>query len=119
MAVPAAVAWDVARTLAERGSVKRGYLGILSQPVSLPAAQRMGLEAGGGLLVVGVDEDSPAGKGGVLVGDILVSLDATTVADTEELLALLTGDKVGREVPVRVVRGGEQKTLRVTVGERG
>jgi S1-C subfamily serine protease len=55
----------------------------------------------------------------VLVGDILVSLDATTVEDTEELLALLTGDKVGREVPVEVVRGGEQKTLRVTVGERG
>ncbi len=119
LAVPADVAWDVARTLAERGSVKRGYLGILSQPVRLPTAQRMGLEAGGGLLVVGVDEDSPAGKGGVLVGDILVSLDATTVADTEELLALLTGDKVGREVPVGVVRGGEQKTLRVTVGERG
>ena len=119
LAVPAAVAWDVARTLAERGSVKRGYVGILSQPVSLPAAQRTGLEAGGGLLVVGVDEDSPAGKGGVLVGDILVSLDATSVADTEELLALLTGDKVGREVPVGVVRGGEQKTLRVTVGERG
>ncbi len=119
LAVPADVAWDVAGTLAERGSVKRGYLGILSQPVRLPTAQRMGLEAGGGLLVVGVDEDSPAGKGGVLVGDILVSLDATTVADTEELLALLTGDKVGREVPVGVVRGGEQKTLHVTVGERG
>jgi len=119
LAVPADVAWNVAGTLAERGSVKRGYLGILSQPVRLPAAQRMGLEAGGGLLVVGVDEDSPAGKGGVLVGDILVSLDATIVADTEELLALLTGDKVGREVPVGVVRGGEQKTLRVTVGERG
>ncbi len=119
LAVPAAVAWEVSGTLAERGSVKRGYLGILSQPVSLPAAQRMGLEAGGGLLVVGVDENSPAGKGGVLVGDILVSLDATTVAHTEELLALLTGDKVGREVPVEVVRGGEQKTLRVTVGERG
>ena len=119
LAVPADVAWDVAGTLAERGSVKRGYLGILSQPVRLPTAQRMGLEAGGGLLVVGVDEDSPAGKGGVLVGDILVSLDATAVADTEELLALLTGDKVGREVPVGVVRGGEQKTLRVTIGERG
>ena len=119
LAVPADVAWDVAGTLAERGSVRRGYLGILSQPVRLPTTQRMGLEAGGGLLVVGVDEDSPAGKGGVLVGDILVSLDATTVADTEELLALLTGDKVGRDVPVGVVRGGEQKTLRVTVGERG
>ena len=104
---------------AERGSIKRGYLGILSQPVRLPAAQRAGLQGSGGLLVVGVEDDSPAGKGGMLLGDILVSLDATSVADTDELQALLTSDRVGREVPVEVIRGGELTTLRVTVGERG
>ena len=119
LAVPADVAWRAAGTLSERGSIKRGYLGILSQPVRLPAAQRVGLEGSSGLLVVGVEEDSPAGKGGVLIGDILVSLDATPVADTDELQALLTSDRVGREVPVEVVRGGELTTLRVTVGERG
>ncbi len=119
LAVPADVAWHVARTLSERGSIKRGYLGILSQPVRLPAAQRAGLEVSSGLLVVGVEDDSPAGKGGMLLGDILVSLDATPVADTHELQALLTSDRVGREVPVGVVRGGELTTLRVTVGERG
>ena len=119
LAVPADVAWHAARTLSERGSIKRGYLGILSQPVRLPAAQRAGLEGSSGLLVVGVEDDSPAGKGGMLLGDILVSLDATPVADTDELQALLTSDRVGREVPVGVVRGGELTTLRVTVGERG
>jgi serine protease DegQ len=119
LAVPADVAWRVAGTLVERGSVKRGYLGILSQPVRLPAAQSVGLSQRGGLLVVGVEDESPAGRGGVLVGDILVSLDATPVTDTDELQALLTGDRVGREVPVVVVRGGELKTLHVTVGERG
>lgn len=119
LAVPADVAWRAAGTLSERGSIKRGYLGILSQPVSLPATQRVGLEGSSGLLVVGVEDDSPAGKGGMLLGDILVSLDATPVADTDELQALLTSDRVGREVPVGVVRGGELTTLRVTVGERG
>lgn len=119
LAVPVDVAWSAARTLSERGSIKRGYLGILSQPVRLPAAQRAGLEGSGGLLVVGVEDDSPAGKGGMMLGDILVSLDATPVADTDELQALLTSDRVGREVPVGVVRGGELTTLRVTVGERG
>ena len=119
LAVPAEVAWRAAEMLSERGSIKRGYLGILSQPVHLPAAQRAGLQGSGGLLVVGVEDDSPAGKGGMLLGDILVSLDATSVADTDELQALLTSDRVGREVPVEVIRGGELTTLRVTVGERG
>ena len=119
LAVPAEVAWRAAEMLSERGSIKRGYLGILSQPVRLPAAQRAGLQGSGGLLIVGVEDDSPAGKGGMLLGDILVSLDATSVADTDELQALLTSDRVGREVPVEVIRGGELTTLRVTVGERG
>lgn len=120
LAVPSETAWRVAGTLEERGTIKRGYLGILSQPVRLPATQRAGLgDQRGGLLVVGVEEGSPADRGGALVGDILVSLDAAPVADTDELQALLTGDRVGREVPVGVVRGGELQTLRVTVGERG
>lgn len=120
LAIPSEVAWRVAGALSERGSVKRGYLGILSQPVSLPAAQRVGLgDQSGGLLVVGVEDGSPAGKGGMLLGDILVSLDATPVTDTDELQALLTGDTVGREAAVGVVRGGELTTLRVAVGERG
>ena len=120
LAVPSEVAWRVAGALSERGSVKRGYLGILSQPVHLPSVQRVGLgDQRGGLLVVGVEDGSPAGRGGMLLGDILVSLDATPVADTDELQALLAGDRVGCEVPVGVVRGGELQTLRVTVGERG
>lgn len=120
LAVPAEVAWRVAGTLSERGSVKRGYLGILSQPVRLPSAQRAGLgDQWGGLLVVGVEDGSPAGKGGMLLGDILVSLNGTPVTDTDELQTLLTGDTVGREVPVGVIRGGGLQTLHVTVGERG
>jgi serine protease DegQ len=120
LAVPSEAAWRVAGTLSERGSIKRGYLGILSQPVHLPVAQRAGLEdQRGGLLVVGVEDGSPAGQGGILLGDILVSLDASPVVDTDELQMLLTGDRVGREVSVGLVRGGELQTLRVTVGERG
>lgn len=120
LAVPAETAWRVAGTLEERGTIKRGYLGILSQPVRLPATQRAGLgDQRGGLLVVGVEDGSPADRGGAMVGDILVSLDAAPITDTDELQALLTGDRVGREMPVGVVRGGELQTLRVTVGERG
>lgn len=118
-AVPAELAWRVAGKLAEGGSIKRGYLGIMSQPVRLPESQRVGLTQRGGLLVVGVEEGSPAGQGGILLGDIIATLDGQPVEETEDLLTLLTGERVGDEVPVRVVRGGELATVRLTVGERG
>ena len=118
LAIPAEIAWRVARTLEERGSVRRGYLGILSQPVRLPDGQRLGLTQGG-LLVVGVEDGSPAGRGGIIIGDILATLDGQPVEDTEDLLVLLTDERIGREAQVQVVRGGELQTLQVTVGERG
>lgn len=114
-AVPAELAWRVAGTLQEGGSVKRGYLGILSQPVRLPD----GGDQKGGLLVVGVEDGSPADGGGLMVGDIVATLDGRPVEDTDDLLALLAGERVGRSVPVGVVRGGEPRELQVTVGERG
>jgi serine protease DegQ len=119
LAIPADLAWRVAGTLSERGSPTRGYLGILSQPVRLPDAQGAGLTQRGGLLVVGVEESSPAGQGGMMIGDIVATLDGQPVEDTEDLLVLLAGERVGRTVPVKVIRGGEPKTLEVTVGERG
>ena len=119
LAIPAELAWRVAKSLEERGSVRRGYLGILSQPVRLPDGQRLGLTQRGGLLVVGVEDGSPAGRGGLIIGDILATLDGRPVEDTEDLLVLLTGERVGREVEVKVIRGGELRTLQVSVGERG
>jgi S1-C subfamily serine protease len=118
-AIPADLAWRVAGTLEERGSVKRGYLGILSQPVRLPDGQRLGLTQKGGLLVVGVEDGSPAGRGGLIIGDILATLDGQPVEDTDDLLVLLGGERVGRAVPVKLVRGGELEELEITVGERG
>ena len=118
-AIPADIAWRTAGTLSERGSVKRGYLGILSQPVRLPDGERLGLSQGGGLLVVGVEEGSPAGRGGLMVGDILATLDGQPIEDTDDLLVLLAGDRVGRTVSVKLVRGGELTEVEITVGERG
>ena len=118
-AIPADIAWRTAGTLSERGSVKRGYLGILSQPVRLPDGQSLGLTQRGGLLVVGVEEGSPAGRGGLIVGDILATLDGQAVEDTDDLLVLLSGDRVGSPVPVKLVRGGELTEVEITVGERG
>jgi S1-C subfamily serine protease len=118
LAVPVAVAWRLADLLARQGFVARGWLGIGSQPVRIPAAQRAGRTEEAGLLIVEVAADSPAERGGLLVGDILVALDGQPVADAGDLQTLLAGDRVGRPVAVEVLRGGALATREVTVGQR-
>jgi serine protease DegQ len=116
--IPASIAWAAAAGILERGHLKRGYLGIAAQPVSIPEKQRVsgaGVEA---LLVVAVKEGSPAASAGLLVGDVLVSLDGIALASPEDLLDLLVGDRVGRPVALKVLRGGSAIDVSVTAGER-
>ena len=118
LAIPMDIAKDIADTLAKQGYIKRGYLGISSQLVELPVSQRAGRNQEHGLLIVKVDESSPAQQGGVLVGDIVVALDGHSINDSEELQLLLVGDRVGRAVPVEVMRGNTLQTLSVTIRQR-
>ena len=115
--IPAPIAWKTAATVLEHGQLKRGYLGVAGQPVRLPDNQLAdGREEA--LLVVGVTSGSPAAAAGVLVGDVIVALDGQAVQSPEDLLDLLLGDRVGRQVTLRVLRAGKATELRVTVGER-
>ncbi len=118
LAIPAATAWGIAEMLAQQGFIKRGYLGISSQLVQLPEAQRAGRTEEYALLIVQVDQDSPAQKGGLMLGDILITLDKHPLNDAEDLRSLLTGDRVGKTIPLEVIRGGKLQTLQVTVGQR-
>ncbi|PYQ70483.1 MAG: hypothetical protein DMG04_24475 [Acidobacteria bacterium] len=116
-AAAAPIAWKTAATVLEHGQLKRGYLGVAGQPVRLPDNQLAdGREEA--LLVVGVTSGSPAAAAGVLVGDVIVALDGQAVQSPEDLLDLLLGDRVGRQVTLRVLRAGKATELRVTVGER-
>ena len=116
--IPAGIAWTAAAALLEHGTVKRGYLGIAAQPTGVPEKQRGDSAQSEGLLVVAVTEGSPAAAAGMLVGDILLALDDHPLASPEDLLDLLTGDRVGRQAQLRVIRGGAPLTVPVTIGER-
>jgi S1-C subfamily serine protease len=118
LAIPTSIATSIAEILAQQGYIKRGYLGISSQQVQLPPTQRAGRTQEQGLLIVKVDDDSPAQKGGILLGDILVVLDGQAVDDAEELRVLLSSNRVDKTIPVEVIRGGKLETLQVTVGQR-
>lgn len=120
LTIPAALAWGMADTLAKHGHIRRGYLGVRSQPASITTAQQnsLGREQGSGLLLVGVESGSPAEAGGLLVGDIIVAIAGQPVSDPDELVASLAGPVVGVPTPVEVLRGGRLETIAVTIGER-
>jgi len=115
LVIPAGAAWQAAAPLAQYGHVRRGYLGIRSQVVELPAGALAGQTTG--LLVVGVEPDGPAG-GALMVGDIITGLDGQPVADHDDLLARLSGEVVGKEAAVAVLRGGQPQVIAIRVGER-
>lgn len=115
--IPATLAWEAARAVTATGGARQGYLGVSSLSVTLPARQRANGRAGG-LLVTGVADDTPAATAGVLVGDVIVAFDGVAVAEPDDLLTLLRGDRIGRPVPISVVRGGDATDVTVTVGER-
>jgi S1-C subfamily serine protease len=120
LTIPNKVAWRVAEALATHGSVKRGYLGVRTQPVEIPEAARQALkrEQEHGLLVLWLEEGGPAEKSGVLVGDILVAISGQPVGDTDDLFSALNTETVGKAIAVEVLRGGRPETVSVTVGER-
>lgn len=120
LTIPSALAWQVAEAIAQHGHVRRGYLGVRSQAVPIPAAQRqaLGRDQDAGLLLVGVEDDSPASRAGLLVGDILVGLGGEALDDPDQLLARLVGSLVGRPAAVDILRGGQPMTVQVTIGER-
>jgi len=120
LTIPVKVAWRVADALAKHGSVRRGYLGVRTQPVEISEAWRQALkrEQSHGLLVVWLEEGGPAEKGGLLVGDILAALNGESVGDPDDLFSALNSDTVGKAIAVEVLRGGHPETIQVTVGER-
>ncbi len=118
--IPADIAWKIAETLAKHGKIKRGYLGIRSQTVEISADARKSLkrEQETGLLLVGLEADSPAGKGGLIVGDILVGVAREPVAHQDDLFVRLSGDVVGKSVAIDILRGGKLESVNVEIGER-
>ena len=120
LTIPVKVAWRIADALAKHGTVKRGYLGVRTQPVDVPEAARAAFkrEQSHGLLVLWLEEGGPAEKAGLLVGDILVAVSGQAVGDADDLFAALSSDTVGKSIAVEVLRGGRPETVNVTVGER-
>ncbi len=108
----------VVESILSHGRVQRGYLGVGVQPVNLPEglAKELGQETG--LILISVEPGSPAEAGGLTLGDTLLSVHGEPVKRLDDLLSLLSGELVGEEVLIRILRGGEPGEQKVIVGER-
>ena len=116
--IPASLAFAAATRVAADGGTKQGFLGVSSMPVAIPERQRAGRSESVGLLVNQVSRQSPADAAGLLVGDVIVAFDGEPVHDGGELVTRLRGDRIGKAVPVTVLRGASAVDVSVTVGER-
>lgn len=116
--IPADLAWKIAEQLATYGSVRRGFLGVRSQIVEIPEVVQKSLkrEQVTGLVLIGVESDSPGQAAGLMVGDIIVAIDGRPVQNHDELLASLSSDLIDKSIPVEVLRGGQLQSIFVKIG---
>jgi S1-C subfamily serine protease len=102
----------VVSALLQHGRIRRGYLGVRTQNVTLHGGSQAG-----GVLIVQVEPNSPAAGGGLLLGDAILGLDGEAIHEVDDLRHRLRMRTAGQAVNFRILRGGEEKTLTVTLGE--
>ena len=116
-AIPSNLAKPVIAELKEHGKVERGWLGVRIQEVTDDIAEGLGMKSTAGALVAGVTDKGPAAEAGIQAGDVIVEFDGQKVEAMHELPRLVADEPIGKEVPVKVVRKGEEKTITVKPGK--
>ncbi len=108
LVIPASTIARAVATLAEKGYIPRGWLGVMLHPVG----------SGAGAIVLGVEDDSPAAKSGLLVGDVITTWEGEAVKSVGSISNRLATGTVGSVVKLGVLRGGSAIDISVTLGER-
>ncbi|MBE9594050.1 MAG: PDZ domain-containing protein, partial [Proteobacteria bacterium] len=116
-AIPINMAKSVMPQLKEKGKVIRGWLGVSIQVVTQEIKEKFGLKTEEGALVGEVTKGSPADKGRLKRGDVIISFDGKKVKAMKTLPAMVADTPVGKEVEIIVIRKGKEKRLTITVGE--
>ena len=116
-AISSNLANRVASQLVEFGQTRRGWLGVFIQEVTPDIAESLGLRAVGGALVSSTNENSPAAKGGIQPGDVILKFDGKVIDKMRDLPRIVAETDIGTKVDVELFRQGEKKTVQVTLGE--
>lgn len=119
-AIPMSTVARVTESLLAHGRVPRGYLGVGLQPIAIPEhlTSKFKLEGSTGLIAITVDNDGPAGRAGMSIGDVLLELGGRTTHRTKNVQEVLSSEPVGKKIVARVLRGGNPVDLEITIAER-
>jgi serine protease Do len=115
--IPASVAIPVIAQLKNSGTVTRGQIGVSVQTVTSEIADSLGMKTAEGALVDEARSGSPAAKAGIETGDVIRSVNDTTVKGADDLARKIAAMAPGTQVTVNVLRNGEQKNLTLTLGK--
>ena len=114
--IPSTVAIDVVKQLKKHGVVRRGWLGVAIQDVDKALAESLELDKPQGALINAVEVDSPADRGGIKPGDVIVKFDGHAIIDADDLPHIVGMISPDSKVKAEVVRQGKVKVLKITVG---
>ncbi len=105
----------VVSELIRHGQVRRAYIGVSAQTIAV--ARRFALAAGinnaSGAMITAIEPASPAARAGLASGDVVVALDSEPVRGVDDLVRLLNGERIGRDISVTVLRKGEARSIRL------
>ena len=117
-AIPVEMATRIADALIDKGTVERGWLGVGIQSLTPELAVSFKVSQDEGVLVNNVDDGAPAQRAGLLLGDIIISFDGQSVPDSKSLQKRVAETRIGKLVPLRIIRDGIHKTVYVEVGKQ-
>lgn len=118
LTVPTATVRHVVESVLAHGGIRRGFLGIGAQPVTLPQPIAESRGQRHALLVVSLQANGPAERAGLLLGDAILALDGRTIEDMRTLHAALDEERIGTEATLTVLRAGQLEDRKVIVGAR-
>jgi S1-C subfamily serine protease len=118
LAVPVGRITTSVTAIIDHGSVRQGYLGVSLQPVRLSAALETELSQSSGLMIVGVEEDSPASHHGLVQGDVIVRYNQEPIRQLDDLFVQLSDEQIGQSARLTVIRAGALSEHDVEIGVR-
>ena len=120
LTIPVATVNRVTDELLKTGRVSRGFLGVGLYAVKIPRqiVEAHKLSTAAGLIIVSVEPDGPADKAGLLVGDVLVALNAAAVIETDDVQSALDPELIGKPITASIIRGGLPLEVAIIVAER-
>jgi serine protease Do len=115
-AIPAATVKAIVGQLKDTGKVTRGWIGVQIQEVTADLAEGLGLKGTRGALVADPQSGSPAAKGGIESGDVIVSIDGAEAQDSRDVARTISNLRPGSTASIVVVRNGEEKSFSIVLG---